>query len=106
MEFVFGLLPIFLFIGWIVLWIWCLVDIRRFSPEAWRSAGESKAMWTLAIVVLQFFGTLFYLSSVRAKLQDSEAKLAAGSQNRSRTEHLETTLGTSGVPPGAGAGSN
>lgn len=45
----------------------------RYSDEEWRSAGESKSIWFLAILVLQFFGTLVYLVSVRPKL-----RIAAG----------------------------
>ena len=56
-------------VGWFVVWIWALQDAGRYTDEEWRSAGENKTIWFLLILVLQFFGTLFYLMSVRPKLQ-------------------------------------
>ena len=55
-------------IAWLVVWIWALQDAGRYTDEEWRAAGESKTTWFLLILVLQFFGTLFYLLSVRPKL--------------------------------------
>lgn len=60
-----GLLP---FILWIGIWVWALFDAGSYPEEIWRRAGESKTMWILLILVLQFFGTLFYLLRVRPKL--------------------------------------
>jgi hypothetical protein len=55
-------------IGWGVLWVWALIDIGNRPDAQWRAAGESKTMWFLLVFVLQFFGLLFYLFSVRPKL--------------------------------------
>lgn len=76
MEFAFGLLPLSLIIGWLVLWVWRLVDIRLFSPEARREAG---AVGGRCSAVLR---NAFYLGSVRGKLQDSEAQLATSRHRR------------------------
>ena len=56
-------------LGWLAMWIWALQDAGGYPEDTWQSAGESKATWFLLILVLQFFGTLFYLFSVRPKLQ-------------------------------------
>lgn len=59
-------------LGWVGLWFWALFDSGRWDDETWRAAGESKTTWFLLILVFQFFGTLFYLASVRPKLQAAE----------------------------------
>jgi H+/Cl- antiporter ClcA len=64
----------FVLVGWLVLWIWTLMDSNKYSEEEWRAAGESKTTWLLLIVVFQFFGTLFYLLQVRPKLQASSGE--------------------------------
>lgn len=69
MGFVLRLLPLLLFLGWIAVWLWCLSEILSTPREAWDQIGESKTVWTLVVLVLQFFGTLFYLASVRPKLK-------------------------------------
>jgi hypothetical protein len=68
------LLPV---VGWLVLWLWTLYDAGRYSDAAWHAAGESRAMWLLLILVLQFFGTLFYLLWVRPKLRFHEQGAAS-----------------------------
>jgi hypothetical protein len=60
-------------LAWAALWVWTLYDAGSYSDDVWRSVGESKPIWFLAILVLQFFGTLVYLVSVRPRL-----RLAAG----------------------------
>lgn len=60
------------FVGWLMLWLWTLLDAARFSDTAWRAAGASRTMWLLLILVLQFFGTLFYLLWMRPKLKFHE----------------------------------
>jgi hypothetical protein len=59
------LLPV---LAWVALWLWTLSDAWRYSDETWRVAGESRTMWLLLILVLQFFGILFYLVWIRPKL--------------------------------------
>ena len=58
-----------LFVAWGVVWLWALYDAVTRPEEVWLAAGESKIMWCLLIVVLQFFGTLFYVLWTRPKLE-------------------------------------
>jgi hypothetical protein len=55
-------------LGWGVLWIWALVDIGSRDDEDFRAVGESKAIWFVVVLVLQFFGLLGYLLWTRPKL--------------------------------------
>ncbi len=54
------------------MWLWTLYDAGSHPEETWRAVGESKPLWFLAIFVLQFFGTVFYLLWVRPKLMEQE----------------------------------
>lgn len=63
------ILFVFPFLAWLGVWLWTLYDAGSHSDEVWRASGESKLLWFLAIVVLQFFGTVFYLLWVRPKLR-------------------------------------
>jgi hypothetical protein len=60
-----GFIPVLI---WLAIWLWALVDAGGRPAQVWRQAGESKTMWMLLILVLQFFGTLLYLWRVRRRL--------------------------------------
>ena len=60
---------VFPFIAWAAVWLWALYDAGSHSEENWKAVGESRLLWFLAIFVLQFFGTVFYLLWVRPKLR-------------------------------------
>ncbi len=68
MEYIGGFLMAIPFILWIGIWIWAFFDALSWPEEVWREAGESKTLWLLLILVLQFFGTLFYWWRIRPKL--------------------------------------
>ena len=69
-----------LFIVWLVFWVKMLVEIGRRPDSVYREAGESKAIWFLAVLVFQFFGTLVYFLMVREKLDTVEHQaLSTGS---------------------------
>lgn len=55
-------------IVWLSVWVWALVDAGSRGEEQWQRVGESKTMWMLLIIVLQFFGTIAYLWMIRPKL--------------------------------------
>jgi hypothetical protein len=63
-----ALIPV-VFILWGVVWVWALVEIGSTPPEAFSAAGESKTVWFLLVLVLQFFGLLAYLLSTRRRIR-------------------------------------
>jgi Phospholipase_D-nuclease N-terminal len=55
--------------AWSLIWLWAIFDANRYPDEVWRRAGKDRSVWLLLILVLQFFGTLFYLLRVRPELR-------------------------------------
>ena len=53
------------FVAWGITWLWALGEIGSTPHEVFRAAGESKTVWFLLVLVLQFFGLLAYLISAR-----------------------------------------
>ncbi len=56
------------FIAWLVFWLYSLYDLARWSEDAWSAAGESRMVWFVLVLILQFFGVLGYWAMVRPKL--------------------------------------
>jgi hypothetical protein len=63
-----GLPEIVIVVALLGLFLWALIDAVSRPEEQWRSAGESKWVWIILILVLQFIGPLAYLLWIRRKL--------------------------------------
>jgi hypothetical protein len=46
-----------------------LYEIGTTSEDEFQAAGQSKALWFVVVLVLQFFGTMTYFFMVRPKLK-------------------------------------
>lgn len=55
-------------VAWGAFWLMMLYEIGTRPDSVYESAGESKALWFLVVLVLQFFGTLAYFFMAREKL--------------------------------------
>jgi Phospholipase_D-nuclease N-terminal len=55
-----------------IFWLFMLYEIGNRPESVYRAVGESKAIWFLAVLVLQFFGTLAYFFMARDKLRSAE----------------------------------
>ena len=65
---------VLLFVAYGVFWVWMLVEIATRPDRVYREAGQSKALWLVVVLALQFFGTLGYFFMVRKELQDIERR--------------------------------
>lgn len=66
-----GAMEILIMLGvaaWLGFWLSMLLEIGRRPDSVYRDTGESKALWFLAVLVFQFFGTLVYYFMAREKL--------------------------------------
>jgi hypothetical protein len=65
-----GTVVIFLAVGAVLtaLWLWSLVDALRISDQRWSTAGQSKLLWVLLIVVLGVVGSVLYVAIPRPAL--------------------------------------
>ena len=74
-------IPIVLMIGVLlaygVFWVLMLREIAVRPDRVYQEAGESKGLWFLVVLVLQFFGTMAYFFWVRDKLNSAEKSLPA-----------------------------
>ena len=55
-----------------IFWIWMLLEIARRPESVYHQAGQSKALWLVVVLVLQFFGTMGYGFLVRGRLRTTE----------------------------------
>ena len=60
------------FLAYGVFWLWMLKEIGGRPDWVYERAGESKGLWFVVVLVLQFFGTLGYFFMVRDKLRTIE----------------------------------
>ena len=60
-----------------VFWILMLREIALRPDHVYLKSGESKGLWFVVVLVLQFFGTLAYFFIVRDKLIKAERSLPA-----------------------------
>ena len=63
-----------------IFWLVMLYEIATRPDEAYARAGQSKPLWFIVVLVLQFFGTLGYFFMARDKLQAAERELTASSR--------------------------
>ncbi|MDQ4146076.1 MAG: PLDc N-terminal domain-containing protein [Actinomycetota bacterium] len=60
-------------LGVLGFWLAMLFEIATRPDWVYAQAGESKAIWFIVVLVLQFFGTLGYFFMRRDKLRRVEA---------------------------------
>ncbi len=60
------------FLAYGVFWVWMLFEIGKRPDWVYERTGQSKALWLIVVLVLQFFGTLGYFFLVRDKLRQTE----------------------------------
>lgn len=80
---VFGIMIVAAVVAWGVFWLMMLYEIGTRPDSVYENAGESKALWFLVVLVLQFFGTLAYFFMAREKLKRAEE---SGTHTLSPTE--------------------
>ena len=68
------ILAVLVVLGYGVFWAFMLYEIASRPDEAYREAGQSKWLWFIIVLVLQFFGTLGYFFLARKELQRAEQK--------------------------------
>ena len=74
----FGVMIAIALVGYGLFWLLMLSEILKRPESAYRNAGESRAVWFVVVLVLQFFGTLAYVFMARNKLKraDDQTSLA------------------------------
>ena len=55
-----------------------LYEIGTSSDEDFQAVGQSRALWFVVVLVLQFFGTLTYFFMVRPKLRTDPRSRSIG----------------------------
>ena len=71
-----SVLAVAAFFAWGFFWLWMLFEIGGRPDWVYEQAGESKGLWFVIVLVLQFFGTLGYFFFVRDKLRRVELERA------------------------------
>ena len=95
----FGLWDVFLSIFWFMLlicWIWMLIAILSDIFRDHKLGGGAKAMWTLFIVVIPWFGALIYIL-VRGNSMNERSRQAAIDQQESMRAYVQQSAGTASV---------
>ena len=72
------------FLAYGAFWLWMLVEIAMRPEWVYEQATQSKALWLIVVLVLQFFGTLGYFFMVRDKLRRIEATAGSSSTTEQR----------------------
>ena len=67
-----GILLVGALLAYGLFWLAMLREIAIRPDEMYRQVGESKAIWFLVVLVLQFFGTLAYYFLVRPRLAQAD----------------------------------
>ncbi len=68
MEILF-ILALLVFLGYGIFWAFMLYEIGKHSDQDFQAIGQSRALWFVVVLVLQFFGTITYFFWVRPKLK-------------------------------------
>jgi hypothetical protein len=83
---VLGIVELFLVLIVAVPWLWVIYDALRWEGGAWTSAGRSRVLWILFIVLLPPFGVLSYLIVTRPELVAGKAVASGSVTDGARTE--------------------
>jgi hypothetical protein len=91
LDFFLTMLEFFLFIIWIWLLIMVFSDIFRSSDLG----GWAKALWSIFIIVIPFFGVFVYLIARGGKMHERAAEQAAA-QQQAFDQYVKQAAGTPG----------
>jgi hypothetical protein len=91
LDFFLTMLEFFLFIIWIWLLIMVFSDIFRSSDLG----GWAKALWSIFIIVIPFFGVFVYLIARGGKMHERAAEQAAA-QQKAFDQYVQQAAGTPG----------
>lgn len=87
-----SMLWFFLWILWIWLVVWILMDIFRSDDMG----GWGKAGWTLFVILLPLLGVLIYLIARGHSMQDRQVR-EMEARNKAFDERVKEAAGTSGA---------
>jgi hypothetical protein len=85
LDLFFAMLWFFVFVAWIVLVVQVFTDIFRSDDLG----GASKAVWTVAVLLVPFLGVLVYLLARGGDMQDRQMR-AAAEANRAQQEYIRS----------------
>jgi hypothetical protein len=85
LDLFFAMLWFFVFVAWISLVIQVFADIFRSDDLG----GGSKALWTIAVLLVPFLGVLVYLLARGGEMQDRHMR-AAAEADRARQEYIRS----------------
>ena len=95
----FGLWDVIVSMFWFMLlmaWIWMIIAILSDIFRDHKLGGGAKAMWTLFIVVIPWFGALIYIL-VRGNSMNERSRQAAIDQQESMRAYVQQAAGTARV---------
>ena len=95
----FGLWDVIVSMFWFMLlmaWIWMIIAILSDIFRDHKLGGGAKAMWTLFIVVIPWFGALIYIL-VRGNSMNERSRQATIDQQESMRAYVQQTAGTASV---------
>lgn len=63
------LILVLILVGLLALWVWSLLDAALRPTPQWHAIGRSKTGWMIALALLGWVATLWYLAAVRPRLR-------------------------------------
>ena len=91
LDFFLTMLYFFLFI----IWIWLLIMVFSDIFRSHDLGGWAKALWSIFIIVIPFFGVFVYLIARGGKMHERAAQQAAA-QQEAFDQYVKQTAGTPG----------
>jgi hypothetical protein len=79
-----------------VIWIWAIFVVFTDILRSHDLSGWSKAIWTVAIIVMPLFGVLIYLIARGGKMHERAAKQAQA-RNDAFREYVRSSAGGGAV---------
>ncbi len=91
LDFFLTMLEFFLFI----IWIWLLIMVFSDIFRSHDLGGWAKALWSIFIIVIPFFGVFVYLIARGGKMHERAAEQAAA-QQKAFDQYVKEAAGTPG----------
>jgi hypothetical protein len=91
LDFFLTMLEFFLFI----IWIWLLIMVFSDIFRSHDLGGWAKALWSIFIIVIPFFGVFVYLIARGGKMHERAAEQAAA-QQQAFDQYVKQAAGTPG----------
>jgi Short C-terminal domain/Phospholipase_D-nuclease N-terminal len=91
LDFFLTMLEFFLFI----IWIWLLIMVFSDIFRSHDLGGWAKALWSIFIIVIPFFGVFVYLIARGGKMHERAAQQAAA-QQQAFDQYVKQAAGTPG----------